>query len=133
MNIGESCRRFVPGPLLFAVLLATLTPAAAAGDLDVTMRMVEDSEDLTDAVTREIRLPELPGNDNGKAAARPEATGRDVSKAARDRGRDFGQSASERAREVRDKKPERATDRLPEAAREARERKPDMPSQSSRP
>ncbi|SRR5690554_3172750 len=124
------------GAWLLTASLLVATPLAAGNDLDVTMRMVEDSEDLTNSVTREIRLPELPARRDraiDRGQARPEAPGREVSKEARERGREFGQSASEQAREARGKKPEPGIDRLPQRARDARERKPDMPPQSSRP
>ena len=135
MKVCE-CYKSIVGGRGLLILLAVLAPVVSASDLDVTMRMVDDSEDLTGAVTREIRLPELPalqGHGNDKDAEASEVPGREGSSKARERGRDFGQSVSERAREIRDNKPEWAGDRLPEAAREARDRKPDMPPQSSRP
>ncbi|MBE0484762.1 hypothetical protein [Marinobacter sp.] len=107
---------------LLPVLLLAATAPVAANDLDVTMRMVEDTEDLTSAVAREIRLPELPG-------LAPEGKpGRGADAPARERGREFGQSASERARDARNSKPGVVIDGLPEAARDARERQPERPS-----
>jgi hypothetical protein len=126
-------KRFAPW--LVAGLLVLPVPVLA-DDLDVTMRMVEDSEDLTNSVTREIRLPELPalqGKANGQGRGRQDAPGREASEGARERGREFGRSMSEQAREAREKKPELQTDRLPKPAREVRDQKPDMPPQSSRP
>jgi len=133
MSVGKN---ITFGGWLLTTSLLVVAPLAGANDLDVTMRMVEDSEDLTNSVTREIRLPELPvlqGKASDQGQARPDAPGREVSKDARERGRDFGQSVSERAREAREKKPEPGIDRLPQPALDARERKPDMPPQSSRP
>lgn len=134
MNMHEISARFRSCQRVLLAVLVVSPAWVSASDLDVTMRMVEDTEDLTGAVTREIRLPELPAlKRNDKGAARTNPAGVEASKESRDRGREFGQSVSERARDVRDNKPERAVDRLPEAARDAREHKPDMPPQSSRP
>ncbi|GGC70554.1 hypothetical protein [Marinobacter halophilus] len=131
MSLYELCRASLSGGLLPVLLWMALTPTAAASDLDVTMRMVEDTEDLTGAVTREIRLPDLPAlAPDGNAGKAAEAPGRERSLNARERGREFGQSASERARDARGEKPEFGIDGLPEAARD---RKPELPPQSSRP
>lgn len=127
MSLHEFCRARLSGGLLPVLLLVALTPVAAASDLDVTMRMVDDTEDLTGSVAREIRLPALtPGNNAG---GETDAPGRERAREARERGRAFGQSASERAREARDKKPEFGAGDLPEAARD---RRPELPSESSR-
>lgn len=134
MSLPELCRARLSGGLLPALLLAALAPTAAASDLDVTMRMVEDTEDLTSAVTREIRLPDLPAlTPDEKAGEAAKSPGRERSRDARERGREFGQSAPERARDARGNKPEFGIDGLPEAARDARDRKPELPPQSSRP
>jgi len=156
MSVGKN---ITFGGWLLTTSLLVVAPLAAANDLDVTMRMVEDSEDLTNSVTREIRLPELPvlqrkAGDQGRARPDDNFINQEVAKhileregavvalagdgqeavdVMRERGRDFGQSVSERAREAREKKPEPAIDRLPQPALDARERKPDMPPQSSRP
>lgn len=128
MSLHKHCRMRLSGGLLTVLLLVALSPAAAASDLDVTMRMVEDTEDLTGAVAREIRLPDLPtltpGDSKDGAADVP---GRERARDARERGRAFGQSASERAREARDEKPDFGIGNLPEAARDARDRKPELP------
>src|SRR5690554_5363134 len=103
MSVGKN---ITFGGWLLTTSLLVVAPLAGANDLDVTMRMVEDSEDLTNSVTREIRLPELPARRDraiDRGQARPEAPGREVSKEARERGREFGQSASEQAREARGK------------------------------
>src|SRR5690554_6505417 len=133
MSVGKN---LTFGGWLLTTILLVVAPLAEANDLDVTMRMVEDSEDLSNSVTREIRLQELPllqGKASDQGQARPDVPGREVSKDARERGRDFGRSGSERARETREKKRERGMDRLPQPALDAHERKPDMPPQSSRP
>lgn len=132
MSFCESWWRASSARLVLVAMLAGATPLALADDLDVTMRMVDDSEDLTGAVTREIRLPELPGlrrHERGNTLAPGRATAED----ARERGRDFGQSVSERAREVRGGKPDIGRDNLPETVRDIDELRPELPSPSSRP
>ncbi len=52
MSVGKN---LTFGGWLLTTSLLVVAPLAAANDLDVTMRMVEDSEDLTNSVTREIR------------------------------------------------------------------------------
>ena len=72
----------------------------ANDDLDVTMRMVTDDEELTDSVVREIELPraiERPDNP-GKSGS----PGLDAASEARERGREFGESMSEKARQSRE-------------------------------
>jgi len=132
MSVCESWWRASSSRLMLAAVLVVSAPLALADDLDVTMRMVDDSEDLTGAVTREIRLPELPGlrrHERGNTLAPGRATAED----ARERGRNFGQSVSERAREVRGGNPDIGRDTLPETVRELDELRPELPSPSSRP
>lgn len=90
----------------------------AEEDLDVTMRMVMDDEDLTNAVVREIELPSLPESEpsadrerpDSPAARRegsgqPERRGKPDIETALDtleRGQEIGEIISERAREARD-------------------------------
>nr|BBJ02700.1 hypothetical protein YBY_05480 [Marinobacter nauticus] len=132
MSVCESWWRASSSRLMLAAVLVVSAPLALADDLDVTMRMVDDSEDLTGAVTREIRLPELPGlrrHERGNTLAPGRATAED----ARERGRNFGQSVSERAREVRGGNPDIGRDSLPETVRDLDELRPELPSPSSRP
>ncbi|WBU41865.1 MULTISPECIES: hypothetical protein [Marinobacter] len=132
MSVCESWWRASSSRLMLAAVLVVSAPLALADDLDVTMRMVDDSEDLTGAVTREIRLPELPGlrrHERGNTLAPGRATAED----ARERGREFGQSVSERAREVRGGNPDIGRDSLPETVRDLDELRPELPSPSSRP
>ncbi|KXO06679.1 hypothetical protein [Marinobacter excellens] len=132
MSFCESWWRASSSRLMLAAVLVVSAPLALADDLDVTMRMVDDSEDLTGAVTREIRLPELPGlrrHERGNTLA----PGRETAEDARERGRDFGQSVSERAREGRGGKPEIGRDSLPETVRDLDELRPELPSPPSRP
>ena len=90
----------------------------ASDDLDVTMRMVTDDEDLTESVVREINLREpvsLRGIDKSVHSA-------DKARDARERGRDAANAASERAREVRN-----------DNGRKGRPELPDLPDVSNRP
>lgn len=133
MNRSEALSR---GALnsLFASLLLILAAPILASDLDVTMRMVEDTDDLTGSVAQEIRLPDLPAlSSDGKSGEPASAIGRERARDARERGREFGQSASERARDARRERPGSGPDGLPAAAGDARNGKPEMPGQSSRP
>ncbi|MEC7815154.1 MAG: hypothetical protein VX939_02700 [Pseudomonadota bacterium] len=105
-----------PGLLFWlAVIIAPFAAptALASDDLDVTMRMVQDGEDLTGAVVREIRLPEPSrGVPSQEAAPRGQNERPSVDDRALERGREFGQSVSERAREARDQGSDRRpTDR----------------------
>lgn len=79
-------------------LLAAFS-TSAADDLDVTMRMVLDDNELTEQVVREIELPvpdSVPRND------RDGLRGNARSEDARQSGRDFGQSVAEDARDARE-------------------------------
>tara|TARA_R110002049_G_scaffold160433_1_gene325479 strand:+ start:218 stop:595 length:378 start_codon:yes stop_codon:yes gene_type:complete len=96
----------------------------ASDDLDVTMRMVTDDEDLTESVVREINLREpvslgRPSKDRGiDKSVHSAYKARD----ARERGRDAANAASERAREVRN-----------DNGRKGRPELPDLPDVSNRP
>lgn len=48
---------FATAGLMLALMSA---PVFGRDDLDVTMRLVGENEDVTESVAREIRLPELP-------------------------------------------------------------------------
>lgn len=86
-----------------SLLLVAPSTAFASDDLDVTMRMVTDNDDLTESVVREINLREplsLDGPPKGGAAdkrANPESH----AGGAREKGREAANAALERAREVR--------------------------------
>ena len=81
---------------------------AQENELDVTMRMVVDDEDLSGRVVQELQLPEparlLRGADG------PGAVGRERAAEARERGRALGREISEEARgnrsELRGGKPD---------------------------
>ncbi len=134
MNRSEVLSRNASSRLLASLLLLVLATPILASDLDVTMRMVEDTDDLTGSVAQEIRLPDLPSlTSDGKSGESVNAVGRERARDARERGRDFGQSASERARDARSERPGFGPDALPAAARDARSGKPELPGQSSRP
>ncbi len=119
-------------PVALLLLLTITGPADASEDLDVTMRMVDENENITDSVTREIRLPELPGLRRGDNRSRAQdAPGRQLKEQARERGRAFGQSVSEQARESRPGRPETpAQGRPPERPGGNR---PERPPQSAKP
>ncbi|MEX2474296.1 hypothetical protein [Marinobacter sp.] len=94
-----------PALMCLAVLLASPAMAQATDDLDVTMRMVVDDEDLTSSVVREIELPEPTGAaDRGGSgsSARPERPDIETALDAMERGQEMGESASERASEARE-------------------------------
>ena len=96
------CRFVLSARLVGLLMLGLLVPATtlANDDLDVTMRMVTDDEELTDSVVREIELPRAigkPGNP-GESGSR----GLDAASEARERGREFGESMSEKARQSRE-------------------------------
>lgn len=116
------------------VLLATPTIAKAADDLDVTMRMVRDNDELTESVVREIELREpvaleRRNSESGKPAGTPgEAHGSDKAREARDRGREAARAAVERAREVREQNKQRGRPEKPERPdRPNRPEKPELP------
>src|SRR5690554_7105195 len=101
MSVGKN---LTFGGWLLTTSLLVVAPLAAANDVDVTMRMGEDSEDLTNSVTRGIGLPELPvlqGKASDQGQAGPDVPGREVAEDARERGGDFGQAVSEGGGEAR--------------------------------
>lgn len=84
------------GWMMTVALLAGLSaPVFAQDELDITMRMVTNDDQLTDSVVREIELPDTP-------VVSPQGLrNRDEPGAAAQQGRELGKSVSERAREVR--------------------------------
>ena len=122
------------------VLLATPVVAVANDDLDVTMRMVSDDNDLTESVVREIELSEPVALErrNGEAGKPPGTPGAErgleESRDARDRGRDAARSAAERAKDVRERNEQRGRPDRPEPPGAAeRPERPDPPGASNRP
>jgi len=97
-----------PALMCLVALLAWPVMAQARDDLDVTMRMVVDDEDLSNSVVREIELPEpmvsgrpeRPGKP--ETPARPERPDIETALDAMERGQEIGESASERASEARE-------------------------------
>ncbi|WP_421910201.1 hypothetical protein [Marinobacter sp.] len=99
----------------------------ASDDLDVTMRMVTDDEDLTESVVREINLREpvslgRPSKDRGVDKSVNSADKARDARDARERGREAANAASERAREVRN-----------DNGRKGRPELPGLPDVSNRP
>ncbi|MEP1213527.1 MAG: hypothetical protein ABJM11_04825 [Marinobacter sp.] len=126
-------------------LLATPAVVAANDDLDVTMRMVRDDDDLTESVVREIELSEpvaleRRNGEAGKPAGAPgaapgvNAPGIERSREARDKGREAARAAAERAKDVRERSEQRGRPERPgpPGAPERPER-PDPPGASERP
>jgi hypothetical protein len=74
--------------------------AHAQDDLDVTMRMVTDDEQLTNSVVRTIELPESPVASPAKQAGK-RALGNHNACNARELSRQAGQAVAEQARERR--------------------------------
>ncbi|MDK8465498.1 hypothetical protein [Marinobacter sp. SS13-12] len=116
------------------LLLATPVVVVADDDLDVTMRMVRDNDDLTESVVREIELREPVALErrNGDAGKPADTTGaaRGVEKAreARDRGREAARTATERAKEVRERNEQRERPDRPEPPGASRRpEKPELP------
>ncbi|MCK7553096.1 MULTISPECIES: hypothetical protein [Marinobacter] len=102
-------------PALMCMVALFVSPAMAQSfdnldDLDVTMRMVVDDEELTNSVVREIELPEpmIRGQEIRQGASgmpgqgRPERPDLDTALDAMERGQEIGESASERASEARE-------------------------------
>lgn len=106
--LGDRSRTVLMAGLMVAGL-AGPSLALAAEDLDVTMRMVVDDADLTDAVVREIKLPEAPIG-RGPEGGVPAARGQERARESRDNARAIGNSVSAQAREAADsirEKPDR--------------------------
>lgn len=97
-----------PALVCLVALLASPVMAQARDDLDVTMRMVVDDEELTNSVVREIELPEpmAAGKTDRRGPpevpARPERPDIETALDAMERGQEIGESASERASEARE-------------------------------
>jgi hypothetical protein len=96
-------------------------PATERGELEVTMRIIEDPEAIAaDAVMRRISLP--PAAARGGAEARPErATEGSES------GREFGQEVSQRARELAEQAKEQREEFGRSRAEEMRPEPPEPP------
>lgn len=109
-------------------LAAADEPAARrapdAGDLEITMRIIEDPDAIAaEAITRRLELPAPPGaRDTGPPAGPAEGTGN--GDAAKQHGKEFGAEVSERARELA----EQAREQREEFGRsKAEEMRPDPP------
>lgn len=98
------------------LMLGSAGLMAQENDLDVTMRMVVDDEDLSGRVVQELQLPEPARLQRG--ADQPGAAGRERAAEARERGRAMGREISEEARsnraELREGDPEEGLE-LPSA------------------
>ncbi|MBS3805195.1 MAG: hypothetical protein KGY54_11635 [Oleiphilaceae bacterium] len=77
--------------------------AQSPDDLDVTMRMVIDDEDLSGRVVQELQLPEPAMNQSG--GAERGSNGRARAEEAREQGRALGRQISEEARGKREDLP----------------------------
>ncbi|WP_166252690.1 hypothetical protein [Marinobacter salicampi] len=109
MNESATISNGIRGCLrvLLVLVLASATSVAAQSrdDLDVTMRMVIDDEDLSDRVVQELQLPEsalLPPDEPGPGAG---AASREQATEAREQGRALGREMSEESRNKRDEIP----------------------------
>lgn len=108
-----------------ALLLAMPLKAVGDDDLDVTMRMVGDNDELTESVVREIELPEPVALERRKSGAGKPA---ELPLEAREKGREAARAATERAREVREQNEPRGRPELPGATeRPGRPVKPERP------
>lgn len=115
-------------------LLATPAVVVANDDLDVTMRMVRDNDDLTESVVREIELREPVALErrNGeadKADGIPGAArGVERAREAQDRGREAARARAARAREARERNEQRERPERPEPpGASKRPEKPELP------
>lgn len=111
-----------------AGLLAAFS-VSAADDLDVTMRMVLDDNELTEQVVREI---ELPVPDSVQRNDRSGLQGNARSEEARQSGRDFGQSVAEDARDARESL-EQVKDRPEKPQMPEKPVKPERPTTPEKP
>ncbi|SFR83373.1 hypothetical protein SAMN05216203_3398 [Marinobacter daqiaonensis] len=102
MNTYGQLRPYCLAFLAAAVLLSpTSLLAQGRDDLDVTMRMVVDDEDLSDGLVQELQLPASPlarQNERG-------AKGRQDAEDMREQGRALGRRISEEARDRREERP----------------------------
>lgn len=100
-GLGQSPQR------IGMLVILAFSPAAALAqeqhDLDVTMRMVLEDEELSERVVQELELPEPVRM--GPAPGRPEFEGRDHAAEARSLGRALGEQISEQARSNREELP----------------------------
>ncbi|WP_404367889.1 hypothetical protein [Marinobacter sp.] len=91
--------RLVYAVAAICLMLASGGVMAQENDLDVTMRMVVDDEDLSGRVVQELQLPEPAGIRSREG--QPGAAGRERAAEARERGRALGREISEEARSNR--------------------------------
>ncbi|MDF0749871.1 hypothetical protein NLU14_06470 [Marinobacter sp. 71-i] len=115
-------RKIVVGGCL-GLLLAAPSLGVANDDLDVTMRMVTDDDDLTESVVREIKLrePVALGRRGDKAGEQPS----DKAYKAQGSAREAARSAAERAREVRERNKHRGRPEVP--GKPAKAERPEPP------
>ena len=102
-------------------------PERSRGDLEVTMRIIEDPDAMdAAAITRRITLPApvAPVQEADRSPRESAANGPETSQEARERGREFGQETAERARQMA----EQASEQREEFGRSrAEEMRPDPP------
>ncbi|MDX1634426.1 MAG: hypothetical protein R3280_07315 [Marinobacter sp.] len=89
------------GLMLILMLCPVIALAQGQEDLDVTMRMVLDDNELSERVVQELELPEP----MQVAPGRPGFEGRDQATEARSQGRALGEQISEQARGNREELP----------------------------
>ena len=101
--------------IMISVLLGWSGALAADDDLDVTMEMVmdEEGEAVSDAIVRDLQLPERAA-DRARERAEP---GLETAREASEQGREKATEARERGREARERRGERVE--LPDASRGA--------------
>lgn len=116
---------------LVAIVGMALSPAAvlaqAGDDLDVTMRMVLDDDELTERVVQQLELPEPVGMESDRAPR--EFDGADQAAEARGQGRALGEQISEQVRGNREELPVGRGDgrlELPPALDDIRDDLPDL-------
>ncbi|WP_300496069.1 hypothetical protein [Marinobacter sp.] len=90
-------------PAIIGLLLAAPTPSWAQDDLDVTMRMVADDQELDDAFVQQLELPEsvdAPAGANGFGDMQTDSD--DFASDTREDMLDIESTLSEQSRESRD-------------------------------
>lgn len=97
-------------------------PASERGELEITMRIIEDPEAISaDAVMRRIALPPAVAARDGAKGTPERATER------KENGREFGQEVSERARELAEQAKEQREEFGRSRAEEMRPEPPEPP------
>ncbi len=115
------------GLLVVLALLPVAAFAQGQDDLDVTMRMVLDDDDLSERVVQELELPDV--MQVAPAPGRPEFDGREQAAEARSQGRALGEQISEQARSNREELPVGRADGqldLPPGLDDTRDQLPDL-------